>query len=140
LVDEAVWLNSGFVEVDEVVGYQFRRMYKLPGGRLAGRLAHSWGKHFLDWGIGVSIDVGVQWWQDKDNPFLTTEQKNWRMGVAATGSTASWFAALVLVPGGGWAAFGVGVFVAILWDVTVQPFIFERTGLEPQRNLAPLVH
>jgi hypothetical protein len=137
LVDEAVWLNSGFVEVDEVVGYQFRRMYKLPGGRLAGRLAHSWGKA-LDWGIGVGIDVGVQWWMDADDPFLTRVQKTRRLIIAGTGSTFSWGIAALLVPGGGWIGVGVGVLASLFWDVWIQPIIYEATGSNPTRCLVPL--
>ncbi|MFZ5915491.1 MAG: hypothetical protein ACOYZ7_00980 [Chloroflexota bacterium] len=137
LVDEAVWLNSGFVEVDEVVGYQFRRMYKLPGGRLAGRLAHSWGKHVLDWGIGVGIDVGVQWWLDKGNPYLTPTQKNWRMGIAAIGSAGSFVVALV-VPGPGWVGFVVGIGASMIWDAWIAPEIHQQYGLEGQRKLRPL--
>ncbi|MFZ5915889.1 MAG: hypothetical protein ACOYZ7_03055, partial [Chloroflexota bacterium] len=146
--DEAVWLNSGFVEVDEVVGYQFRRMYKLPGGRLAGRLAHSWGKA-LDWGIGVGIDVGVQWWLDRGNPYLTAEQKAYRAGIAGVGGLVSGgVGALVkaglvkigLVSGpAGWVAVAVGIgFEVTVWDRWIAPMIYESGGLNEELRLLPL--
>jgi hypothetical protein len=140
--ENALLLNSELVTQDIIVGYSARRWYDLPAGRLAGRLGlwatKGWGKYALDWGLGLGVDVGVQAWIDAGDPYLTPRQKNRRLFWAGAGSSLSWITALVLVPGGGWAALGVGVLANVIWDVWIQPQIFEATGLDPSRRLAPL--
>jgi hypothetical protein len=153
LYQKALALNSRWVEDEVVVGYAARRWYELPGGRLAGRLAHSWGKYAFDFGIGLAVDIGVQWWLDKDDPYLTGNQVRGRLIVEGVGSGVGFLAGagaeLVAIKAGasavgilggpaGWVGLGVGIFVAIVWDVGIEPLIYEAKGLNPERNLAPL--
>lgn len=142
LFNRAVALNTGFVTEQVVVGYHFSHAHRLPAGRLAGGLVGSrLGLHGLNFGVGLVVDVGHQAWLDYDNPYLTTGQFAGRLGVAAVGSTAAFFASVAvasLLGPPGWVVIGAGIGVAIIWDTWAVPWIYQNFGLNPERDLAPL--
>lgn len=101
-------------------------------------------------GVGLVVDVGYQLWMDWDNPYLTTSQWLGRGAVAAAASGISFgvatpigfYAGKILgsiVPGAG-TIVGIvaGVTIGVALDLTVIPFVYEFTGLNPERNLVPL--
>jgi hypothetical protein len=139
LFDRAVAWNTDLVTERVIIGYHFSHHHRLPAGRLVGGLAAS--KQFLNFGVGLVVDVSYQAWLDYDNPYLTREQFNQRLIVAGAGSGVSFVAtvgvAWFLGPPG-WVSIGVGVGVAIWWDKWVAPQIYQWRGLNPERNLAPL--
>jgi hypothetical protein len=150
LFGRALAINRHSVTTQEVIGYQFSYAHRLPAGRVAGGLIGSkLGLATLNFGIGLAVDVGYQALLDHSNPYLTSEQRNQRLLVAARGSAASFVAgglagiassALFGLASGpaGWVAIGVGVGVAIAWEIWVAPAIYQARGLNPERALFPL--
>jgi hypothetical protein len=142
LFGRALALNRTFVTEQQIIGYQFSYAHRLPAGRIAGGLIGSkLGLHALNFGVGFAVDVGYQALLDYNNPYLTTTQRVWRLGVAGTGSTASFFAGAAVawwLGPPGWVVIGVGVGVAVIWDRWATPPIYHYLGLNPERNLASL--
>lgn len=95
--------------------------------------------------FGISaIFQGVEDW---NNPYLTSSQFRWRVGISGVGGLGAWYTGSIATEiavgagAGSWAGpFGVGVGVAVtfVWIIWVQPAIFKTGGLNPERNLAPL--
>jgi len=92
----------------------------------------------LEVGASVVADVAVQWWFDKDDPYLTPVQKNWRLAVAGAGGFVSGVAGILALPAGPWASFGVAAGVELVWQNWVTPIIYEGGGLLGERRLRPL--
>lgn len=147
-LDTALIKNTHQIErtVWERVARQQFVGYRVSGsGRLAGLLLSKYGKHGLDLGFGLGIDVGWQGvidyplWQQGQ---ITGGQYAGRLGVTAAGSAFSWGVGIGL----GWAVttafapevtvvagvvFVSGVVTNIVYDQVAAPWINEKAGFEP---------
>ena len=100
---------------------------------------------------GASFAFGIsatfQWAEDLSDPYLTPNQRVWRIGISGVGGVGAWGIGLGVAEfaygagAGSWAGpigmiiGGTATFVWIKW---VQPYIFEASGLDSQRSLMPL--
>jgi hypothetical protein len=99
---------------------------------------------------GGALSGVVQYLSDYSNPYLTQRQTFVRTGIATLGggTTAVIGAAvaseiggtlgIVGGPGGIALGAGIGFTLGYVYFGYIQPWIFQNTGQNPQRNLAPL--
>jgi hypothetical protein len=149
LFDNAVELNRRIVTEEVVIGSYFSYGHRLPAGRVVGKfLASKLGLHALDFSIGFGIDVGYQILLDFNNPYLSGEQVLKRAVIGqGSGSVVSFIGGVVIGRGtaalfgasiGGPVGLAAGIVISIAWDKLAAPWIYERVGAVPTRNLAPL--
>jgi hypothetical protein len=112
-------------------------------------------KHGIGAGWAIGLNVLVQYWGDVGNPYLTSEQRYWRLASAGIGGglggyvfalgaqallTAKVGAALGIEagPAGMLVGGAAGLIFGLAYFGLAQPVIFQAGGWNPKRNLAPL--
>ncbi len=101
-----------------------------------------------DLGLAIGLGVAFQVWGDWDDPDVTAGQKWGRVGATGGGALLSGSIGLavnsILIAAkigsgpAGWIALGVGLGADFLWEKYATPWIYEKRGYNPNRNLAPL--
>ena len=114
-----------------------------------------WLKHGFGASWAIGLNVLVQYWGDVGNPYLTPQQKTWRVvSAGAGGGVGGYFFVLgsqALFTAGVGAALGIeagvagmlvggaaGLIYGLVYYGYVQPQLFEARGWNPKRNLSPL--
>jgi len=101
-----------------------------------------------DLGTNILLDVAFQVGQDWGNPYLDPTQLAGRAFVAGVGGGVSGGVGLgvsgALIWAGvetrpaGWVGLGAGLVIDWVWGDSITPWIYERRGLNPERDLSPL--
>jgi hypothetical protein len=111
-----------------------------------------WLKHGVGMSWAIGLNALVQYWGDANNPYLTPEQRTWRVVSAGVGGGIAGYLATAFVtaklgavlgieggPPGMALGAAVGFTLGLIWYGYFQPqVVFPTVGLGPRRNLAPL--
>jgi hypothetical protein len=90
-------------------------------------------------GIGGVINAGIQYAYDYNNPYLTGFQKIGRASISGGfGFLAGGAGLYVAGIWGGPVGIGVAFTLGVLFELEVVPWVFERVGAVPTRDLLPL--
>ncbi len=90
-------------------------------------------------GIGGLFNAGIQFAYDYDNPYLTGSQKFQRAGVSGiAGGVAGGIGLAAAGVWGGPVGLGVAFTLGVVLELEVVPWVFEKIGAIPTRNLSTL--
>ncbi len=90
-------------------------------------------------GIGGLLNAGIQYAYDYDNPYLTGVQKGQRASVSGGLGILSGYAGLYAAGAwGGPVGIGVAFTLGVILELEAAPWIFEKIGAVPTRDLLPL--
>lgn len=87
-------------------------------------------------GLGGLINAGIQYAYDSNNPYLSSPQKFQRAGISGGFGLASGTFGLIAASAfGGPVGIGVGFTLGIIFELQAAPWVFEKIGAIPTREL-----
>jgi hypothetical protein len=93
----------------------------------------------LEVGASVAADMVIQGVSDAPDPYLSQQQKDWRLVIAGVGGALSGAAGIggTLV-GGPWVGVGAAAGIELIWNTAATPFLYQQFSLVTERKLQPL--